>query len=143
VVENLDDCVGIFSARFPYVECHFRVPFASQSIKIFATRLEVVRASSRAALSIAAFTSLGIRAVRTTAGGGVFFARGGIAFPLAFVYVYLLRLSQLGWNLKVSGRESPIGPEGRRRRRQVMFRLAGAVPAFERLKSHTQTGERT
>jgi hypothetical protein len=112
VVENLDDCVGIFSARFPYLECHFRP--ASQSIKIFATRLDVVRASSRAALSSAAFTSLGILAVRTTAGGGLFFVRSDIAIPFAIVYVCGRRLAQFRWNLKVSGRESSIGLEGRR-----------------------------
>jgi hypothetical protein len=28
MVENLDDRLGIFGARFPYFECHFRLPFA-------------------------------------------------------------------------------------------------------------------
>ena len=86
VLEHFGDACSIFSARFRYIEFHFRP--ASQSIKIFATRLDVVRASSRAALSRAAFTSLGILAVRTTAGGGgLFFVRGGIAIPFAIVYV--------------------------------------------------------
>ena len=60
MVENLDDCVDIFGARFPYVKCHFRP--ASQSIKIFATRFDIVRASSRAALSSADFTEFGFLA---------------------------------------------------------------------------------
>jgi hypothetical protein len=36
VVENLDDCLGISGARFPYFEYHFRRPFAVL-IKEYAT----------------------------------------------------------------------------------------------------------
>lgn len=38
MVENLDDRLGIFGARFPYFECHFRRPFAVL-IKEYATGL--------------------------------------------------------------------------------------------------------
>jgi hypothetical protein len=37
MVENLDDRLGIFGARFPYFECHFRRPFIL--IKEYATGL--------------------------------------------------------------------------------------------------------
>ena len=36
MVENLDNRLGIFGARFPYFECHFRRPFAVL-IKEYAT----------------------------------------------------------------------------------------------------------
>ena len=38
MVKNLDDCLGIFGARFPYFECHFRRPF-TVLIKEYATGL--------------------------------------------------------------------------------------------------------
>ena len=38
MVENLDDRLGIFGARFPYFECHFRRPF-TVLIKEYATGL--------------------------------------------------------------------------------------------------------
>jgi hypothetical protein len=44
---------------------------SSQAANIFATRLDVALAYSRAALSIAVFMSCEIRPVKTTAGAGV------------------------------------------------------------------------
>jgi hypothetical protein len=67
---------------------------------IFATRLDVVRASSRAALSRAAFADGGTRAVKTTATGAAFFGFT-IAFPVIKVYAYLCHLSHFKRNAKM------------------------------------------
>ena len=125
VLEHFGDACSIFSARFRYIEFHFRP--ASQSIKIFATRLDVVRASSRAALSRAAFTSLGILAVRTTAGGGESFCSWRHCNSVCNRIRLLATPSTIRLKSQVPGRLSPFAAMGGRRRRASALR-AGAVP---------------